>query len=54
MCSKWCKQDDCTFFPVVIFSGRSWCLYFDTTDGYLRFIPNGQMTVFISPFVRKG
>ena len=23
-----------------------WCLYFDTTDGYLRFIPtDGQMTV---------
>jgi hypothetical protein len=34
------------FFPVVFFSGRSWCSYFDTTDSYLRFIPtNGQMTV---------
>jgi hypothetical protein len=27
------------FFQVVIFSSNSWCLYFDTTDGYLRFIP---------------
>jgi hypothetical protein len=27
-----------------------WCLYFDRTDGYLRFIPSdGQMTV---PFFR--
>ncbi len=26
-----------------------WCSYFDTTDGYLRFIPtDGQMTV---PFI---
>jgi hypothetical protein len=34
------------FFTAVIFSDRSWCLYFDTTDSYLRFIPtNGQMTV---------
>ncbi len=27
------------FFTVVIFSGRSWCSYFDMTDGYLGFIP---------------
>ena len=34
------------FFLVVIFSGRSWCLYFDTTDSYLRFIPtDGQRNV---------
>ncbi len=34
------------FFTVVIFSGHSWCSYFDMTDGYLRFIPtNGQPTV---------
>ncbi len=34
------------FFTVVIFSGLSWCSYFDTTDGYLRFIPtDGQTTV---------
>ncbi len=24
------------FFPVVIFSGRNWCLYFDTNTNYLR------------------
>jgi hypothetical protein len=24
------------FFPVVIFSSDSWCLYFDMTEGYLR------------------
>jgi hypothetical protein len=31
---------------VVIISGRSWCSYFDMTDGYLRFIPtDGQTTV---------
>ncbi len=42
------RPDDCTFF-----SGRNfiqfcnnWCSYFDTTDGYLRFISTvGQMTV---------
>ncbi len=34
------------FFPVLMFSGHSsWCSYFDTTDGYLRFIPDDQTTV---------
>jgi hypothetical protein len=37
------------FFLVVFFSGRSWCSYFDTTDGYLRFIPDSQMTVSFFP-----
>ncbi len=32
--TRW--PDDCTFFPVVIFSSDSWCLYFDMTDSYLR------------------
>jgi hypothetical protein len=43
------RSDDCTFF----FSGQiffqfcnNWCSYFDTTDGYLRFISTvGQTTV---------
>jgi hypothetical protein len=37
---------DTFLFRAVRFSGRSWCSYFDTTDGYLRFIPaDGKMTV---------
>ncbi len=41
------------FFPVVIFSGRNWCSYFDTTDGgYLRLISIvSQMTVPFFPVV---
>ncbi len=39
-------QNTVPFFTVVIFSSRSWCSYFDTSDGYLRFIPtDGQTTV---------
>ncbi len=53
LCSNW-PPDDCTFF-----SGRNfiqfcnnWCSYFDTTDGYLRFISTvGQMTVPFFPVV---
>ncbi len=46
------SQTTVPFFPVVIFSGDSWCLSFETTDGYLRFTPtNGQTTVPFFPVV---
>ncbi len=32
-------------FPVVIFSNRNWCVYFDTTDGWLSVILDGHMVV---------
>jgi hypothetical protein len=32
-------------FPVVIFSDRNWCVYFDTTDGWLSVILDGHMVV---------
>jgi hypothetical protein len=47
-------QTTVPFIPVIIFSGDSWCLYFDTTDSYLRFIPtNGQMTTTVT-FIISG
>ncbi len=63
---KWCKQDDCsTFFPVVIFSGHSWCSYFDTYSNTARwlylFFPvvifsgdiHNPTTVLYTKYVRK-
>ncbi len=36
---KQSRPDDCTYyFPVVIFSGRNWCLYFDTSTNYGTYI----------------
>ncbi len=59
LCFVFCAPtDDHTtvpfFFRVVIFFQfcNNWCSYFDTTDGYLRFISTiGQMTV---PFFFSG
>jgi hypothetical protein len=46
-------QTTVPFFPVVFFSScNNWCLHFDTTDDYLRFISTvSQMTV---PFFGGG
>ena len=37
---KHSRPDDCTFlyFRVIFFSGRNWCLYFDTSSNYGTYI----------------
>jgi hypothetical protein len=42
---KHSRPDDCTFFfPVIIFSGRNWCLYFDTSTNYGTYIRPENIT----------
>ncbi len=47
---KHSRPDDCTFLPVVIFSGCNWCSYFDTNTNYgtynrKRILPEKKGTV---------